>query len=126
VYNFPDHAFPYFVVMTDNCLDEKSQFRYLNSELLHNIEKEGTLVYSASSHYSTRWALYKGVSSSAKRFQNDAQHRLKQTDAGSLFLYNRDDPVCAEPSSQYLLGKTYCDRANQTFTFGKWNVQEKF
>ena len=79
-----------------------------------------------SSTYRARWTVFKGVSSNGKLYQNDAGHRLKQTDAGSLFFYNRNDPDCAEPSSQYLIRKTYCDTASQNFIFGKWNVQEKF
>jgi hypothetical protein len=68
--------------------------------------------------------VYKGVSTNGILYQNDATHRLKQTAAGSLFFYKRNDPVCAESklSSQYLLRKTYCDRPHQEFTLGEWNI----
>ena len=46
VYNSPLYALPYFVEMTTNCLDVKAQFRYLNSELLQNIESGGILMAS--------------------------------------------------------------------------------
>ena len=116
VYNQSHYAFPYYVVMTDNCLDNKAQFRYLDSELLHNIEV-GTLLSSPRADYFSRWAVYKGVSSSAKEYQRSATNHLKQTDAESLSLYNMK--VCAEPSAKYVMRKTYCDGENQTFTFGK-------
>jgi hypothetical protein len=126
VYNLPNHAFPYFVVMTDDCLNDKAQFRYLDTELLHNIEKEGTLVSPRNSQYESRWTVYKGVSSDGIRYQNDAKHRLKQTAAGSLFFYKRNDRVCAEsePSSKYLSRKTYCNQTQQEFTFGEWKVEK--
>ncbi len=122
VYNDPTHALPYFVVMTENCLDVKAQFRYVNSELLHNIEKEGTLISPPPSHkgYMSRWAVYKGVSGTAKTSQNSTDNYLKQTDAESLFLYNMN--VCAEPSTKYVMRKTHCNTAKQTFTFGKRNI----
>jgi hypothetical protein len=112
--------------MTDDCLDDKAQFRYLDTELLHNIEKEGTLVSSSNKNYKSRWSVYKGVSTNGILYQDDATHSLKQTDAGSLFFYKRDDPVCAEsePSSQYLLRKTYCNKTQQEFTFGEWKVEK--
>ena len=118
VYNNPNHAFPYFVVMTDNCLDDKVQFRYLDSELLHNIEKDGTLISpDQPTVYKSRWAVYKGVSPIAKNNQKSADNRLKQTDTESLFLYNMN--VCAEPSTKYVMRKTYCNTTKQQFTFGK-------
>ncbi len=121
VYNNSDYALPYYVVMTDNCLDDKAQFRYLDSELLHNIEKQGTLISpDQPSVYKSRWVVYKGATSTAKNNQKSAVHRLKQTDAESLFLYNMN--VCAEPSTKYILRKTYCNRTTQKFTFGKWNM----
>jgi hypothetical protein len=111
--------------MTDNCLDSKAQFRYLDTELLHNIEKDGTLVSARNNaYYNGRWAVYKGVTTAAISYQKSGTHRLKQTAAGSLFFYNRTDPVCAEPSSKYLLRKTYCNTTQQKFTFGKWNTSE--
>ena len=122
VYDTPHHAFPSFVKMTDNCLDNKAKFRYLDSQLLHNIEKEGTLV-SPPRNYKSRWTVYKGVSTSGKLYQRYTQHRVKQTAAGSLSFYAIKDPVCAEPdSSNYVLRKRSCGTTRQKFTFGKWNV----
>ena len=121
MYDLPNHAFPYYVVMTDNCLDDKAQFRYLDTELLHNIGRKGTLVSPKESNYKSRLAVYKGVSKSGERYQKDAFNRLKQTAAGSLIFYNRSNPVCAEPESlsEYVLKKTYCNKRQQKFTFGK-------
>ena len=84
VYDNPYYSFPYFVQMTDNCLDKKAQFRFLDSQQLHNIEKDGTLVSSPNADYKGRWAVYKGLASGARRYQQSADHRLKQTAAGSL------------------------------------------
>jgi hypothetical protein len=109
--------------MTENCLDNNAQFRYLDSQLLQTIENKETLVSSTDSYYKSRWAVYKGLAQNAKSYEKSSKHRLKQTAAGSLFFYGRNDPVCAEPSSKYLLRKTYCDTTKQEFTFGKWNIQ---
>ena len=117
VYDNPKYAFPYFVVMTDNCLNVSAQFRYLDSELLHNIEKEGTLLSSTYKDYRSRWAVYKGVSATAIGIQNNARYRLEQTDAGSLFFYNWNK--CAEPSTKYVLRSAICDTKEQKFNFGK-------
>ena len=117
VYDDSSWAFPYYVVMTDDCLDNKAQFRYLDSELLHNIEKGGTLMSTSDSRYKSRWVVYKGVSVGGKNSQKSADNHLKQTDAEYLSLYNIN--VCAEPSTTYVMRRTYCDRANQKFTFGK-------
>jgi hypothetical protein len=117
VYDNPTYAFPYFVVMTDNCLNVSAQFRYLDSELLHNIEKEGTLMYSTNKNYHSRWAVYKGVAAKAVGTQNNARYRLEQTDAGSLLFYNRNK--CAQPSTKYVLRSAICDTKEQKFNFGK-------
>ena len=123
VYNNKRHALPYYVVMTDNCLDKKAEFRYLDNQLLHNIVKDGTLVSPPNESYKSRWAVYKGVATDARRYQQSAEHRLKPTAVGSLFFYNRNNPVCAEPdSSNYVLRKTSCGTTKQEFTFGKWNI----
>ena len=119
VYDNPKYAFPYFVVMTDNCLNVSAQFRYLDSALLHNIEKEGTLLSSSHSLYLGRWSVYKGVSATAIGTQNNARYRLKQTDDGSLFLYDTSKNLCAEPSTKYVLKGAICDTEKQKFTFGK-------
>ena len=115
VYNVPDYALPYFVVMTDNCLDDKAQFLYLNNtELLHNIEKEGTLM-SHTGKYKSRWAVYKGIHERALASQNGPRFNLKQTARGSL----AQDKICAKPEIKYVKRSSDCDRANQQFTFGK-------
>ena len=126
MYYIPDYALPYYVVMTDNCLDSKAQFRYLDTELLHNIEKDGTLLSPLSPGFNSRWAVYKAVASGGINYQKNSRHRLRQTAGGSLFFYKRDDPVCAEPSSKYLLRKTYCNTTQQKFNFGKWNISENY
>ena len=116
VYNYPDHALPYFVVMTDNCLDDKAQFLYLNNtELLHNIEKEGTLMSETGTRYKSRWAVYKGINERALATQNSPKYNLKQTARGSL----AQDKICAKPEIKYVKRSSDCDRANQQFTFGK-------
>ena len=115
VYDNPNHAFPYFVVMTDNCLDHKAQFLYLNNtELLHNIEKGGTLMSEPGGSYKGHWAVYKGVSTAALRAQKNPKFNLKQTTHGSL----TQDNICAEPGTTYLIRKS-CGGINQEFTFGK-------
>ena len=117
-------AFIYYVKLTENCLDGKAQFRYLDSQLLQNIEKNGTLV-SPSAHYKyfSRWCVYKGVSKKKRKYQYNVKHRLKQTAAGALLFYNREDPVCAvrQSSKKYLLRvlKHYCEKSADEFVFGK-------
>lgn len=114
-YDNPSHALPYYVVMDDKCLDDKAQFRYLDTELLHQIEKGGTLVSSARDDlFYDRWVVFKGISS--KYHERADLHRLKQTDARSLFFY--DMGVCAEPSATYIMRKKYCNTTKQEFTFG--------
>ena len=126
VYKHARYALPYFVVMIDNCLDFKAQFRYLNPELLQNIESGGILMTSTTNSYKDRWAVYKGVSSGAKKVQNGQDHYLKQTNSNSLSLYNLD--VCAEPSinsnTAYVMKRaiSQCKEIKHEFTFGKWNV----
>jgi hypothetical protein len=126
VYDNSGYAFPYFVKMTENCLDENAQFRYLESQLLHNIEKNGTLVSSRQYHnYYNRWSVYKGETLEAKKYQQNTKHRLKQRAAGSVFFYERNEKhnTCAEPSSTsptYLQSKKCIDKSEkQKFTFGK-------
>ena len=115
VYDEPDHAIPYFVVMTDNCLDHKAQFLYLNNtELLHNIEKGGTLMSEPGNPYNGGWAVYKGVSEKALTSQKSSRFNLKQTSLG----YLTQDDICAEPEIKYLKRKP-CGDTNQQFTFGK-------
>ena len=126
VYNNAKYALPYFVVMIDNCLDFKAQFRYLNPELLQNIESGGILMASTAKSYKDRWAVYKGVSETAKTTQNSKNHYLKQNNSRSLSLYNLK--VCAEPSinskTSFVMKRaiSLCNEAEHEFTFGKWNV----
>ena len=116
VYDDPTYALPYFVVMTDNCLDDKAQFLYLNNtELLHNIEKEGTLMSSDNTDYGSRWAVYKGIHKNALVTQKKPMFNLKQTARGSL----AQDKICAKPEIKYVKRSSDCDLANQQFTFGK-------
>ena len=116
------HAKPYFAVMIDNCLNSSAQFSYLETELLHNIDKDGTLVSppAINKAYKHRWAIYKGIRGSGLTYQNNSIHRLKQTD-GRLLLYNMKEPVCAEPQTTYLIRNKMCDKNIQKFTFGKLN-----
>ena len=107
---------PYYVVMTDNCLNVSGQFRYRDNEMLHHIETGGTLEAPPDDNYHSRWAVYKGVSTSGESY------RLKQTVAGSLQFYQRGSTICAEPSKPYVMSKTYCDKSKQQFTLGKWNT----
>ena len=115
VYDQPNWAFPYFVVMTDNCLDHKAQFLYLNNtQLLHHIEKRGTLISDIGSRYKSRWAVFKGVAETPLEAQKSPRYNLKQTTHGSL----TQDNICAEPGTKYLNRKS-CGGTNQQFTFGK-------
>jgi hypothetical protein len=130
VYDQQRYSLPYFVVMIDNCLNGSAQFRYLDTELLHNIEKSGTLVapYPRDGRYKTRWAVYKGVAQGGINYQRRDEHRLKQTDAGYLYLYSISMRAYAEPSekSQYLLRRTSTSpNTRQKFTFGKRNIYER-
>ncbi|XP_028416881.1 uncharacterized protein LOC114541103 isoform X2 [Dendronephthya gigantea] len=115
-----NYGTPYLTVMIDDCLNGKAQFRYLDSDLLQNINTRGTFVSSTDKEYRNRLAVFKAKASAALRFQNSLEHRLKQTDAGSLYFYNMKDKVCAQPSSLsfYVERKTYCDTPEQKFTFG--------
>ena len=114
------HVEPYFAVMIDNCLKPSAQFRYLQNELLHNIDKDGTLVSPLAKHkiYERRWAIYKGIRGYGLKYQNSSIHRLKQTD-GRLLLYYMKKPVCAEPQTTYVIRNKTCNIKIQRFTFGK-------
>ena len=116
------YAKPVFVVMTDNCLDVKAQFRYLDSELLYNIETGGT--FFANANYNNRLVVYEGVSKGGISSQNNKNNFLKQTADGTLFFYKIS--VCAEPSKSstptFVDRKTSCGGTPaQNFTFGKWS-----
>ena len=68
-----------------------------------------------------RLFVHYGKSEQGKRFQNSSVHRMKQTDAGSLFLYNKTVNSCAQPNGRYVdLKKDGCSNVkDQKFTFGK-------
>jgi hypothetical protein len=68
-----------------------------------------------------RLFVHYGKSEQGKRFQNSSVHRMKQTDTGSLFLYNKTVNSCAQPNGSYVdLKKDGCsDVKYQKFTFGK-------
>ena len=118
MYDAPNAAIPYYVVLTDNCFNDTAQFRYLDKPLLFNIEKQGTLWSNSHPAYMSRWWVYNGIHRDRIRNEISSNNYLKQTAAGSLFLYNRG--VCAQPSSSnYLLRATCGNTTEQEFTFGK-------
>ena len=120
VYDKPNHARPYFVVMTENCLNSEAQFRFVDNELLYNIYKSGTLVSPSEKTYNGSLAVYKGISREELNYEKSRKHRLKQTSAGSLFFYNIS--VCAEPSKTYVTRTEQCGTKEQEFTFGEWKL----
>ena len=119
MYNNPSKSKAYFAVMTYNCLNASAQFRYLDSALLHNIERDGTLASPPFKEYKSHLAVYHGVSAFLKRYQNSALHLLKQTNAGSLLFYHKYQLVCAEPKTTYINRNKKCNTKEQEFTFGK-------
>ena len=113
-----NNAFPYYVEMTDNCLNISAQFRYHNPELIRN-SNGATLLVLGSANYSKYLAVYVARTNEGRSIASRDVHYLKQTDAGSLFYYNRDPIACAEPGENYVLRKNYCNTTKQEFTFGK-------
>ncbi len=113
----------YWVEMVDNCLDEKAQFRYLDSNLLQNINTGGTLTSAYQDNkYQQRLFIYDGkINTTGINLENKNEHRVKQTDAGSLFLYDTAVNSCAQPNGIYVdQKKDGCSNATeQKFTFGK-------
>ena len=122
VFNDTSKAKPFSAVMNDNCLNTSAKFRYLDNELLLNIEKNGTLISSSQEKFKSLWVIYHGVSDYAKRYQNSLLHRLKQTNDGSLFFYHNNQLVCAEPKTTYIYRNTKCNTKEQEFTFGKSEI----
>ena len=121
-----DWANPRWARMIDNCLQPNAQFRYLHTELLQNINTTGT--FASLRHQNYRLGstygifVYKGRDPRSFRFQDSADHRLKQTAAGSLSFYRVT--ACPEPFKSgtydtYVERKTTCDRSEQKFTLGK-------
>ena len=112
----------YWAEMVSNCLNGSAQFRYLDTELLQNIKTRGTLASdSTNTKFLNRLFIYVGKNPNGKNFQKSSVHRLKQTDAGSLFLYDSSVNSCAQPNGSYVdLKKDGCrDVTVQKFTFGK-------
>ncbi|XP_028399360.1 uncharacterized protein LOC114522810 [Dendronephthya gigantea] len=107
----------YWAEMVTNCLDDLALFRYLDNEVLHNIETEGNVV-SDYPHYNSRLLIYDGNNKRGRDYANSTKHRIKQTVGGSLYLYDVND--CVQPSVQYVDVKdTSCtEEAAQKITFG--------
>jgi hypothetical protein len=120
-----EYARRYWAVMDDNCVHNSARFRYLNSKLLHNIQTRGSLVSKyGNSTFLNRLYIYDGKNQKGKEFENNNEHRLKQTDAGSLYLYDSTVNSCAQPNGIYVdQKKDGCKNATeQKFTFGKANI----
>ena len=115
----------YWAEMINNCLHKNASFRFLKIKLAHNIATGGNL---ATSYFGTRYKkrvfIYNGKNLRGKLFENSKNHRLKQTDSGSLFFYERYVNSCAQPDAN----GTYIDQkidgckdtAKEKFTFGKF------
>jgi hypothetical protein len=107
--------------MVNNCLNVSAQFRYLDTELLQNIKTGGTLASNAKKEmkFLNRLFIHYGKNEKGKKFQSNSDHHLKQTDAGSLFLYAVD--FCVQPNNRsYVdLKKNGSSDVEQNFTFGK-------
>ena len=106
--------------MVNNCLNVSAQFRYLDTELLQNIKTGGTLASNAKKKmkFLNRLLIHYGKNEQGKKFQCSSDHYLKQTDAGSLFLYEAD--FCVQPNRSYVdLKRDGCSNVEQNFTFGK-------
>ena len=117
-----NNARSYWAEMVNNCLKVSAQFRYLDTELLQNIRTGGTLASNLNKpKFQNRLFIHYGKNEQGKRFQNSIVHRMKQTDAGSLFLYNKTVNSCAQPNGRYVdLKKDGCSNVkDQKFTFGK-------
>jgi hypothetical protein len=120
-----EYARRYWAVMVDNCVHNSARFRYLNSKLLQNIQTRGSLVSKyGNSTFLNRLYIYDGKNQKGKEFENNNEHRLKQTDAGSLYLYDTTVNSCAQPNGTYVdQKKDGCkNAAEQKFTFGKANI----
>ena len=125
IYNDPTHALPYWIIMTDNCLDDNAQFRYNDTEILWHIETGGALFSTSHPSYRNLIAIYVAISTAAKNNLASNRQHFKQAEAGSLNFYN--DGICAQPDrSTYVYRRAYCDRSNQMFTFGKKINKDNF
>ncbi|XP_028402587.1 phosphatidylinositol phosphatase PTPRQ-like [Dendronephthya gigantea] len=116
-----DFAHRYWTVLSD-CLNVAAQLQYWpNSEAVHNMAWKGTLMFLDGSEYKQRLIIYDAIK--VPYFEQDAQHRMKQRDAGPLFFYSSYINSCAQPDAnqKYIMRKKYgCDdtEKQQKFTFG--------
>jgi hypothetical protein len=120
-----EYARRYWAEMVDDCLNDSARFRYLDTNLLHNIKTGGTLASAyANTKYKKRLFIYDGKNQDGINFENNAKHSLKQTNSGSLFLYDSTVNSCAQPNGIYVdQKKDGCkSTAEQKFTFGKRDV----
>ncbi|CAB4005658.1 Venom prothrombin activator pseutarin-C non-catalytic subunit [Paramuricea clavata] len=112
----------YWAEMVNNCLNVSAQFRrYLDTELLQNIKTGGTLASNLKKpKLQNRLFIHNGKNPKGRNFQKSSVHRLKQTDAGSLFFYNSSVNSCAQPNDSHVdLKKDGCrDVTDQKFSFG--------
>ncbi|CAB4034902.1 Hypothetical predicted protein, partial [Paramuricea clavata] len=111
----------YWAEMVSNCLSDNARFSYIDTTLLHNIKTGGTLASKyGTNKYNNRLFIYDGKNQDGRNFENNDNHRLKQTAAGSLFLYDNSVNSCAQPNGIYVdQKKDGCsDTAEQKFTFG--------
>ncbi|CAB4044683.1 Hypothetical predicted protein, partial [Paramuricea clavata] len=115
-----EYARRYWAEMDDNCVHYRARFRYLDTNLLHNFKTGGSLVSNyGNSTFLNRLYIYDSKNQKGKEFENNNEHRFKQTDAGSLFLYNSTVNSCAQPNDTYVdQKKDGCkNTAEQKFTF---------
>ena len=122
MYDNPNYAKPYYVVMTDNCLDVNAQFYYYrNTEFLRNTDTDGTFAATPNSQYNDRLFVYVPISQNYPAgYVKLLEHSLKLSAHGSLYFYQKAE--CGEPSStdNYVNRVTSsCGTSNQEFTFGK-------
>jgi hypothetical protein len=113
----------YWAEMVNNCFNVSASFRYLDTELLQNIDTRGTLAsfYDNPERYKNRWFVYKGKNDRGLNFEKEDSHRLKQTVAESLYFYDKAVNSCGQPNGTYLdLKRDGCSNTpEQKFTFGK-------
>ncbi|XP_028399358.1 uncharacterized protein LOC114522809 [Dendronephthya gigantea] len=83
--------------------------------------RKGSLVFLDGSKYKQRLVIFDATKK--PNFERDAQHSMKQRDAGPLFFYNSKTDSCAQPDAnqKYIMRKNDgCDdtEEQQKFTFG--------
>ncbi|XP_028410740.1 uncharacterized protein LOC114533426 [Dendronephthya gigantea] len=112
----------YWAELVDDCLYKNASFRYLQSELVRNIATGGNLITSGGEIYRKRLFIYVGKSLVGKNFESSLVYRLKQTNDGSLYFYDKVANSCSQPDAR----RKYIDQkkngctgtAEQKFTFG--------